>query len=138
MHFGGEIWLPCLGLSSFFLIRGVQPRFVTFAPFLSRVDVEAALDKFVRFQISAVTNECAEAMAVRINCRADAAFIGPAAFCPHLLCSVSRQIADFIFGQLVLLGNRLALALRAMRFIRPSEHQKPHEILREIHWNTGR
>src|SRR5258707_264792 len=36
MHFGGEIWLPCLGLSRFFLIRGGQPRFVNFVPFLSR------------------------------------------------------------------------------------------------------
>src|SRR5258706_1476066 len=123
MHFGGEIWLPCLGLSSFFLIRGVQPRFVTFAPFLSRVDVEAALDKFVRFQISAVTNECAEAMAVRINRRADAALIGQSAFRTDLLGSVSGQIADFIFRQLLLVRKRFAFTLRAMRFVRPSKHQ---------------
>ena len=121
MHFGGEIWLPCLGLSSFFLIRGVQPRFVTFAPFLSRVDVEAALDKFVRFQISAVTNECAEAMAVRINRRADAALIGQSAFRTNLLGSVSGQIPDFIFGQLVLVRNRFAFTLWAMRFRRTRE-----------------
>ena len=89
-----------------------------------------------RTQASAVTKEGAEAVPVRINRRTDAALIGQSAFRTDLLGSVSGQIADLIFGQLVLVRKRLALALRAMRFVRPSKHQQPHDILREILWNS--
>jgi len=85
------------------------------------VNVEAALDKFDCFKISAVTNERAEAVAERIDRRADAAFKGQAALRAHLLGSVPGQIAHFIFGQLVLVRNRFAFAFWAMRLRRTGE-----------------
>ena len=88
------------------------------APFSSRV---AALNEIRRAQISAITNECAEAVAVRINRRADAAFVGQALSRAHQLGSVPGQIANFAFGQLVLVGNRFAFTLWAMRFRRTCE-----------------
>jgi hypothetical protein len=81
-------------------------------------DIEVEFDESDGAQTSAVTNECAEAMAVRINRRADAAFVGQTLFRAHLLRSVRGQIADFIFGQLVLVRNRFAFAFWAMRFRR--------------------
>jgi hypothetical protein len=87
-------------------------------PFPSRV---AALNEIAACKSSAVTNECAEAVAVRINRRADAAFVGQTLSRAHQLGSVPRQIADFSFGQLMLVRNRLAFTLWAMRFDRTRE-----------------
>jgi len=43
MHFGGNKWLPCFGLSTFFLIRFVQP-LVTLST-LDGMHIAAAFDK---------------------------------------------------------------------------------------------
>jgi hypothetical protein len=51
----------------------------------------------------------------------DAAFEGQAGFCAYLIGSVPRQIADFIFSQLVLVRGRFAFALWAMRIRRTRE-----------------
>ena len=72
-------------------------------------------------KVSAIANECAEAVAVGINRRADAAFVGQTLSRAHQLGSVPGQIPDFIFVQLVLVRNRFAFALWAMRFRRTRE-----------------
>ena len=81
-----------------------------------------------RTQASAVTKEGAEAVPVRINRRTDAALIGQTVLRAYLLGRARRQIVDFIRGQLVLVRDRFAFALWAMRFLRADERLIPHGI----------
>jgi hypothetical protein len=85
------------------------------------LDISGEFDESDGVQNSDIANECAEAVAIRINRRAHAAFIDQTQFRPYPLSRVPGQIADFIFGQRVLARNRFTLALWAMRLVRTRE-----------------